>query len=218
MVKDNEINIKLEVCRDNNSGKLTILAHFNEDAPNIFKEKGEYFWMPTTEEKDLLNEAFELIPVNTPHITSDIPKPKPEEEMGVKAETELEPESLEEKLEKVAPIEKPDPPSVFEKTSADNTVNDDEQDVELPIEDMPPKIEEPIKIQELENPNESETDEITFEKSKENSGMMIEADSEAIEAALKKHTEKDKTIIEADEQTIVDKVLNQKKKGKWSKN
>ena len=44
-----------------------------------------------------------------------------------------------------------------------------------------------------------------------------EADEEAIDAALKKKQQGDKTIVEADEDTIVEKVLSQKKKGKWSK-
>jgi len=47
--------------------------------------------------------------------------------------------------------------------------------------------------------------------------MVVEADQDAIEAALKKHTKEDETLVEADEQTIIDKVLSQKKKGRWSK-
>ena len=47
MVRDDEINIKIEVCRDKTSGKLSIMARFNENAPNIFQDKGDYFWIPT---------------------------------------------------------------------------------------------------------------------------------------------------------------------------
>ena len=46
--------------------------------------------------------------------------------------------------------------------------------------------------------------------------IIVEADADAIDAALKKRTKKDESIIEADEQTIIDKVLSQKKKGRWN--
>ena len=48
---------------------------------------------------------------------------------------------------------------------------------------------------------------------------MKEADNDAIEKALKKHvdTENDDSMKEVDEQTIIDRVLSQKKKGKWGK-
>ena len=39
MTKDDKINIKLEVCRDKTSGKLLIIAHFDENAPNVSKDK-----------------------------------------------------------------------------------------------------------------------------------------------------------------------------------
>jgi hypothetical protein len=47
--------------------------------------------------------------------------------------------------------------------------------------------------------------------------VISQVDIEAIDAALKKHNEKDEYIVQADEKTIVDKVLSQKKKGKWNK-
>ena len=53
MTKDNKINIKLEVCKDKTSGKLSITAHFNSSAPNVIQNKDGFFWMPTIEEKDL---------------------------------------------------------------------------------------------------------------------------------------------------------------------
>jgi len=217
MTKSDNINIKLEVCRDKTSGKLTILAHFNEDAPNIIKDKGEYFWMPTTEEKDLLNEAFELIPIDTPHITTENTPPEPVPEIDVKTEPELEPKSLEDKLEEIPPMEKADPPSVFDKFNDENKENQTEKDIHLSVENNTPEMEEPMEQGEMEIQNEPESNELEHEKSKEDNGLIVEADSEAIDEALKKHTQKDKSIVEADEQTIVDKVLSQKKKGKWSK-
>ena len=61
MSKVNNINIKLEVFKDNSSGKLSIMAHFDSNAPNVFEEKDGIFWMPTVEENELLNDAFQFI-------------------------------------------------------------------------------------------------------------------------------------------------------------
>ncbi len=55
-----KIHIKLELCKDKGSG-LTIITHFNPDAPNFFKEGEDYYWMPTEKERALLTEAFYLI-------------------------------------------------------------------------------------------------------------------------------------------------------------
>ena len=62
MPKDNKISIKLEVCRDKTSKKLIITAHFDSKADNIFIDKDSYAWMPTIEERDLLNDAFAFFP------------------------------------------------------------------------------------------------------------------------------------------------------------
>jgi hypothetical protein len=50
-----------------------------------------------------------------------------------------------------------------------------------------------------------------------NNAVIAQADFEAIDAALKKHTEKENYMVQADEKAIVDKVINQKKKGKWAR-
>jgi len=62
MPKDNKISIKLEVGRDTSSKKLIITAHFDSKADNIFIDKDSYAWMPTIEERDLLNDAFAFFP------------------------------------------------------------------------------------------------------------------------------------------------------------
>jgi hypothetical protein len=63
------------------------------------------------------------------------------------------------------------------------------------------------------------TDEEVEENKIEDKGNFVEADTNVIEAALQKHTikEDDNTIVEANEETIINKFLNQKKKGKLSK-
>lgn len=72
--------------------------------------------------------------------------------------------------------------------------------------------------------NERKEEEAVFEvtgeetpSKQQNEGAIVKADEKAIERALKKEQEEDDTIKEVDEQTIIDKVLSQKKKGKWNR-
>jgi len=215
MTKDDKINIKLEVCRDKTSGKLSITAHFNSNAPNIFKDKDSYSWIPTAEEKDLINEAFQLMPIDAGYTPSGKTTPKPEKEEKSVPESvieeeiqptpETQPQKDEIKPADLPPLEKSDDSDVFEITDKDIKGDDLDKEIDKKIEETPTKADEP-------KPDESED-----KKKEKDEGIIVEADSEAIEAALKKHTEKDKSIVEADEKTIIDKVLSQKKKGKWSR-
>lgn len=234
MTKDGKINIKLEVCRDKISGKLSIMTHFNSNAPNVFKDKDSYLWMPTAEEKDLINEAFGLMPIDADYVPSGKSIPGPE---GIEAEESIpRPEEIEEeksipepvieeeikptpknqptedekKPTDFSPLEKPDESDVFEVTDQDIKTDDLDKDIDKEIEVVSAKVDE-------QTTEESKSDESETEKKKEDEGIIVEADVEAIDAALKKHTEKDKSIVEADEQTIIDRVLSQKKKGKWSR-
>jgi len=60
MTEQNKPDIRLELIRDKSTGNLAILAHFDSKAKNVFLDldKNEYFWIPTVEEKDLLNDTF----------------------------------------------------------------------------------------------------------------------------------------------------------------
>jgi len=60
-MKDENIHIKIELCKDKSSGKITLGVHFDEKAPNFKIENNECFWTPTNEEKNILNEAFDLV-------------------------------------------------------------------------------------------------------------------------------------------------------------
>ncbi len=62
MPKDNNVFIKLEIYREKDTGKLRIISHFDSNAPNIFNDDEGIVWAPTEEEKDLINDAFELMP------------------------------------------------------------------------------------------------------------------------------------------------------------
>ena len=203
MSKDDKINIKLEVCRDKSSGTLSIMAHFDQNAPNVFKDKDGYVWMPTPEETDFLNEAFHIMPSNStftpPHRDEPIPKEITEEEIKPTINEEVD-----KKEEILPPPTETNEPAVFEVTASDIKENEAAKEVTIP--DEPKDLDESTK-------NEAETEQLPT-----NEKVIVAADSNAIDAALKKHGSKDESIREVDdEKTIIDKVLSQKKKGKWSK-
>lgn len=229
MTKDNRINIKLEVCKDKTSGKLSITAHFDSSAQNVIQNKDGYFWLPTREEKDFLIEAFELFPVDGGYVTPtrhndkiqetkrEQPRLKPEPEPISRDEPELEPEikirAQEEtsEPEDLPPLEEPtNQPDVFSVTDEHIKSDNFEKEIDKKIEEItPPKDKTTTE--------EPKTDEKKDDKIDENEGFIVEADNDAIEEALKKHQQDDSSIVEADEKTIIDKVLSQKKKGKWSR-
>ncbi len=61
MKKNENINVKLQVEKYRNSGKLTLNVHFDKDTPNFYTDKNVLSWSPTLEEIDFFNEAFEMI-------------------------------------------------------------------------------------------------------------------------------------------------------------
>lgn len=58
---DKNIHIKLEIGRDPKTGKLGVLTRFDPNAPNFTKDEDGFTWHPTTEERELLNEALEMM-------------------------------------------------------------------------------------------------------------------------------------------------------------
>jgi hypothetical protein len=228
MPKDDNIGIKIELIKDNQSGKLKMVAHFNLNSSNIIIENNEYIWIPTSEERELIDEAFNFIPSETtnkkysdPSSYAEKPKDTPtfEEESAVlESDIDTTKETKDEVID-VPPIEKEEP-SVFEVTEENSYQNNETIEKEID-EDLEKKQNEPamnakVEIKKVEKEYTAEkTDE---EKSEE--GTIVEADSDAIEAALQRHMskeDKDDSFKEVDEQTIIDRVLNQKKKGKWAK-
>jgi hypothetical protein len=216
MTKSNKVNIKLEVCKNKTSGKLSIKAHFNSNAPNIFKDNDNYSWMPTEDEKDLLSEAYDFMEVDEGYIPDEKniqkPKetkftPKPVIEEKLKPTVKIQPTEDWKKPTNLQPKEKTDEPAVFEITNEDIKTNDFDKIIDKKIDDPYAKTDKQTSY------------EFEAKKKKEDQGFIVEANSEEIEAALKRHTDvdRDETIVEADEQTIIDKVLSQKKKGKWGR-
>jgi hypothetical protein len=61
MNKNENIHIKLEISRDPNTGGLNLMTRFDQNAPNFIKDENGFSWSPTKEEREFLNEAFELI-------------------------------------------------------------------------------------------------------------------------------------------------------------
>jgi len=195
MVKNNNINIRIEVCKNSFSGKLSIKAHFDSNAPNVSMDKDGYVWTPTLEEKEFINEAFQLIPVDN--------------FVANKEKTLRTEENFETKP--VAPLskfEKQKEPTVFNKTYDDTKDDRFEKNIFSKRPDIQNNRYEPDK----EEPNHYEN-----EAGKKDVRVIKESHDSAIEAALKRHMDdEDNPFVEADEQTIIDRVLNQKKKGKWN--
>ena len=227
MTKEDKIHIKLEICRDEQSHGLTIMTHFDESAPNFFKDKEGYFWIPTVEEKDFLNEAFEIAP-------SSGMKMAPEKPVATPPEKKEETPALEPVVDKKEEVPTPEP------------IVDEKEEILLPEEPAKEKVEEKpeelplspfenketkkhIEMPPLEQTEKEEVFEVAREEpahpytdnatKEEDKGVIVEADDDAIEKALKKRQakENDSTIVTVDEKTIVEKVLSQKKKGKWGR-
>ncbi len=217
MTKDNKINIKLEVVKEETSGNIGIMVHFDSKAPNVVTDKDGYFWLPTLDEKDLILEAFDFLPGEKIKISPAKPftetpekeeTPIPEPKVEIKQEETPSPE-LEKPEETILPAE----PEIKEEVPP--------PEEPLPTEETPPKISEEtvfeITGEVPTKPDETPTEEKSNKEEKEQARVIVAADEEAIEAALKKHSDDDHSMVEVDEKTIIDKVLSQKKKGKWSK-
>jgi hypothetical protein len=219
MIKQNKVNIKLEIIKDKSSGDLAIVAYFDSKAPNVTIDKNEYVWMPTIEEKDLIIDVFNYFSTKS-ILKQEEPKKTTTNEPFPKKIPEAEPipekipskdTKSEEKPEQLPPLEKEEEPTVFEIT--DDKITSDDLDTK-------PEKKETMDAKVNVKPSEPEEQKQTEEKKDDEEGIIVEADAATIEEALKKYTDKDnqdETIVEADEQTIIDKVLSQKKKGKWSK-
>ena len=61
MDKNENIHIRLEISRDPLTGQLNLMTRFDPSAPNFIKDENGFSWSPTKEEREFLNEAFELI-------------------------------------------------------------------------------------------------------------------------------------------------------------
>lgn len=61
MDKKDNIFVKLQIEKDNQSGDLTLGIYFDRNAPNFSTEKDTVNWSPTLEEIDFITETFEMI-------------------------------------------------------------------------------------------------------------------------------------------------------------
>ena len=64
MDKHNKIFIKIQLEKNEETGKLLLKTRFDPEAPNFFQDKNEISWCPTHEEIQFIDEAFELMPQN----------------------------------------------------------------------------------------------------------------------------------------------------------
>jgi len=61
MDKMENIHIRLEISRDPNTGALNLCTRFDPSAPNFIKDENGFSWSPTKEEREFLNEAFDMV-------------------------------------------------------------------------------------------------------------------------------------------------------------
>ena len=202
MTKNDNIHIKLEICKDENSNELKIMTHFNSNAPNFFRDENSFLWEPTIEEKDFINEAFDLMPAG--RMPTSPPKEiSPEPPTPEIPETPEVPPPEEKVVEKPRILHSP----FGKKNEEERTPTPDLPSLEEKTQNEPPAFES----------TEEETKTEDVEPDKKGEDVFVEADDVAIDEALKKHEEDDNSMVEADESTIIEKVLSQKKKGRWSK-
>ena len=195
------------------------MTYFDHNAPNFSKDEEGYFWCPTIEERDFFKKAFEFIP-NKDQIASHHLE-KREERVVAPRPVETKPQvNVEYRRPEIKPPERrefmPEPQTPVNK------------EYKKPWEKSSPFEKKDWKkstdLPPLEKTQREAVFEVTEEESKpkdidEADGSIIaKADDAAIERALKKNVDDDKIIKEVDEQTIIEKVLSQKKKGRWSKN
>ena len=232
--KDDNIHIKLEISKDKDTNELVITTRFDPSSSNFSKDEYGYIWIPTAEEIKFINDAFELVPTDKIKISPPEKKPiKTTEKKEEKVETNKPQVKVEEKPEEPAPPERKiekEPLSHTQQKEKKVETNKPQVKVEEKLEEPSPferKTEkEPldhIEKKEEEMRFEVTGEEQTSEKSPSKAtndadkSIIVKADEKAIEKALKKDEDENGTIKEADEQTIIDKVLSQKKKGKWSR-
>jgi hypothetical protein len=203
MTKNNNIHIKLEICKDENSHELRIMTHFDSNAPNFFKDENSFLWEPTVEEKDFINEAFDLIPTGR---------------MPISPPKELSPESPTPEIPETPEVPHPEEKVVEKPRGLPSPFGNSGEEVRTPPSDLPPleeKTQQEPPVFESTEEEKVKTEDVNPDKKGED--VFVEADDVAIDEALKRHEEDDNSIVEADENTIIEKVLSQKKKGKWSK-
>ena len=222
MAEQNKLDIKLELIRDKSTGNLAILAHFDSKATNIFLDldKNEYIWIPTLEEKDLLNDAFNFfssryklkeVETKETEINTSLPEKIPPEESlyekiskdYTKSEKKTEELSFFEKKEK-----ENEEPAIFEATDEKNL--SEKADAENKKEGL---MCVKVDVKSGEPDKERLTEQKKYEEE-----LIVEADGESVEAALKKPTRNeygDSNLVQGDEQTIIDKILSKKKKTIW---
>ena len=61
MHKNENIHIRLEINKDPSTGQLNLITRFDQNAPNFTKDENGFNWWPTSEEREFLNEAFEML-------------------------------------------------------------------------------------------------------------------------------------------------------------
>lgn len=220
MTEQNKLDIRLELIRDKSTGNLAILAHFDSKATNVFLDldKNEYIWIPTIEEKNLLNDAFNFfssryklkeVETKETEIKASLPEKIPSEE-SLYEKIPQDYTKSEEKTEELSFFEKKEneEPAIFEATE-EKILSEKTDNEHKKKEPMDVKVD--IKSGEPEK--ETQTEQKKYEEE-----IIVETEDGVVEAALNKHTRneyEDSNFVQGDEQTIIDKILSKKKKTRW---
>lgn len=203
LIKDDKINIKLELFKDRFSNKFSILTHFNQNAPNIQKDDEGFIWVPTIEERDLINDAFKLLSLDD-YFNKIKTSPQTIED----TEKLIQPSQTESKNKQ----EISENNSSIKKEKATYNIRKNEIKTENDSRNESSYFES-INKSPFEKKNKNQ--EINDKNIEEN--KFFEIDENSIEKELSTKGNKHDTKLDDEEQTIVDRVLNQKKKEKWSK-
>jgi hypothetical protein len=229
MSNENKIYVKLQLEKNTSSGTIMITAHFDPDAPNYSADKNGYSWYPTAAEIDFLNEAFELIPkykTSGEHFVNKRQEPLPQTKTPPKETPPTPPVRRTYEPEKTTPKYTNDEEN--QKTTKDTI-----QRIPLPpkpktqkeeLKEDTPKTEEapfePLDQDDILAEPEDDYPTKPELKTKEEQ-ILVEADRKTIDEIVQRKTgisdDDDGLLVEADEKTIIDKVLRQKKKGKWQR-
>jgi len=150
MNKNNKIHIRIELCKDEDSGNITLMTYFDPNAPNFSQDNKGFYWLPTHEEKDFLNDVFEIFPefeMKSPHAEKMIKESlEQKKDNPVVTEPPINMERRELEKTMTEPLEKkdltPPPPQAYmQKNELEKTMTESLEKKEEPITNNPQQVD-----------------------------------------------------------------------------
>ena len=163
MGKNDNIFVKLQIEKDNQSGDMMLGIYFDKNAPNFSTEKDILNWSPTLEEIDFIVETFEMISKS---------KSKFNRHDYTIKNKETPPHNLK-KTEESPPVKTTSKMEEFEPLNADNNAGEN-----TPAPDTAPEeSQEKIFVQANE---ETINEALSRKKGEPSEEFMVEADEKTI--------------------------------------